>query len=260
MKTETWKPHIDGEAMQFIPQDQASVGRKQPNIVVAIPCFNEEPFVGDVVRKVRKYVDEVVVIDDGSHDGTAKAAGLAGAVVESHNANRGYGEAIKSCFWAARVRDADVLLILDGDGQHDPDQLPQFLAPILDGEADMVIGSRFLNGSNGIPAYRKLGIHAITWLFNVGAKTKVSDSQSGFRAFGKTVLDTMSLNEKGMGISVEILEKARKKGLVFQEVPISCSYHPQSSTLNPVRHGLGVAMTVLKMRLGTRCNAGGMRD
>ena len=221
----------------------------RPRIIAAIPCYNEESFIGEVVRKARKYVDEVVVVDDGSEDGTSEAARAAGALVVKHVSNGGYGESIRSCFEAGRSSGADVLVTLDGDGQHDPDELPYVLSPILGGNADLVIGSRFLNGMTKVPRYRKFGIHVITLLFNMGSRTKVSDAQSGFRAYSKTVLDSIFLTEKGMGVSVEVLEETRKRSFAIKEVPISCEYHSESSTLNPVRHGLGVVLTVMRLRL-----------
>ncbi|MBT9133124.1 MAG: Undecaprenyl-phosphate mannosyltransferase [Firmicutes bacterium] len=119
-------------------------------VIVAIPCFNTKPAIAGVVSRARRYVDQVVVIDDGSHDGTAEAARAAGALVVNHGVNRGYGEAIKSCFEVAKANAADVLVILDGDGQHNPDEIPQLLAPMLQGEADLVIGSRFLQPNQSI--------------------------------------------------------------------------------------------------------------
>jgi glycosyltransferase involved in cell wall biosynthesis len=113
-------------------------------VLAAIPCFNTEPFIAGVVSRARKYVDLVVVIDDGSYDGTAEVARAAGALVINHDTNRGYGEAIKSCFEAGKINAADVLVTLDGDGQHNPDEIPKLLALILKEEADLVIGSRFL--------------------------------------------------------------------------------------------------------------------
>lgn len=220
----------------------------RPKVIAAIPCYNEERSIGEVVCKVKNHVGQVIVIDDGSLDGTSKAAKAAGALVVKHASNIGYGESIRSCFAAAKANDADILVTLDGDGQHNSAEVARLLAPILNGRADLVIGSRFLGGQNNVPRYRKFGIDVITWLCNVGSKAKVSDSQSGFRAYGRRILETFSLTERGMGISVELLIKARGKGFIIQEEPISCSYHPNSSTLNPVHHGLGVALTVVKLR------------
>jgi len=232
-------------------------------VIAAIPCFNTEPFIADVVSKARKYVDQVIVIDDGSHDGTAEAARTAGALVITHEVNRGAGAATESCFEAARMNVADVLVTLDGDGQHNPDEIALLLAPILKGEADLVIGSRFLQPTQPtpqtqqtqrtqqtqMPGYRKFGISVITFLWNFGSEVKVSDAQSCFRAYSKKAINSLSITENGFGFSIETLEKARRKGFIIKEVPISCIYHSNSHTLNPIVHGLGVALTVVKIRL-----------
>jgi len=221
----------------------------QPKVIAAIPCFNTRPFISDVVSRARRYVDEVIVIDDGSHDGTADIAKATGALVINHSVNRGYGEAIKSCFEAAKTNDVDVLVILDGDGQHNPNEIPRLLAPILQGEADLVIGSRFLTSEHNMPKYRKFGIGVITFLWNFGLKVKVSDAQSGFRSYGKKIFENSSLSERGMSISIETLEKARRKKAIIKEVPISCSYVPSTLNFGAIRHGLGVALSVVRIRL-----------
>ena len=223
--------------------------------IVAIPCFNTGGFISDVVSRARKHVDQVIVIDDGSHDGTAERAKAAGATVVSHAKNRGYGGAIRTCFEAAKANGAGVLAVLDGDGQHNPDELPQVLAPIIAGEADMVIGSRFLDRKTNMPRYRKFGIDVITFLCNFGSNVGVSDAQSGFRAYSARVVDALSLRESEMAISVEILIKARERGFNIKEVPISCLYHSNSSSLNPVVHGLSVAISVVKLRIKNRLAA-----
>jgi len=217
--------------------------------IVAIPCFNTEGFIADVVSRARRHVDQVIVIDDGSHDSTAERAKAAGATVVSHGVNRGYGETIRSCLKAAKEDGADILAILDGDGQHDPDELPQILAPILRGEADVVVGSRFLGGRTNMPRYRKFGIDVITFLCNFGSNVRVSDAQSGFRAYSANVIADFPLKANGMTISVEILIRARERSFSIKEVPISCIYHSNSSSINPMIHGLGVLFSVLKLRL-----------
>lgn len=221
----------------------------QPKVIAAIPYFNTKRFIKDIVSRAREHADQVIAIDDGSHDGTAEAARAAGALVLSHDQNRGYGKAIQSCFEAARANGADVLVILDGDGQHNPDEIPRLLAPVLRGEADVVIGSRFLTSEVNMPRYRKFGISVITWLFNFGSRTKVSDAQSGFRSYSRKVFETLSLSEPGMSVSIETLDKARKGKAVIKEVPISCFYVPSTLNLKATRHGFSVALSVVRIRL-----------
>ena len=222
----------------------------RPKIVAAIPCYNEEAFIGDIVQQVRRYVDEVIVVDDGSRDATAAAARAAGAIVLKHETNKGYGEAIGSCFKAARDLDADILVTLDGDRQHTASEIPAVVEPVVRGEADLAIGSRFLSPDHqkDMPRYRRLGIKIITWLLNVGSKTKVSDSQSGFRAYSRRLVDTLQVSQKGMGISVEVIARARRAHLAIREVPITCIYHRESSTMNPLTHGMSVALATLRCR------------
>jgi glycosyltransferase involved in cell wall biosynthesis len=143
------------------------------------------------------------------------------------------------------------MITIDGDNQHLPEEIETLAAPILRGEADLVIGSRLLQPGQqtNMPRYRKLGIRIITWLFNVGSRAKVHDAQSGFRAYRGEILDAITLTDRGMGVSVEVLIKAREMGFSIREVPVSCRYDDQSSTLNPLRHGLGVAVAVVKFRV-----------
>jgi len=222
--------------------------KNRPKVVAAIPCFNTELSIADVVSRARKYVDRVIVIDDGSRDGTAEVAKAAGALVINHGTNRGYGIAVKSCFEAAEANAADVLVILDGDGQHNPDEIPRLLAPVLRGEADLTIGSRFIADNHNMPRYRKFGISVINFLWNFGSKVKVSDTQSGFRVYRRGVIQGVSLVETGMSISVEALEKIRSKGGTIKEVPISCLYVPSVLNMGAIRHGLSVALSVIRIR------------
>ncbi len=222
---------------------------KGPRVIAAIPSLNTERVIGEVVSKASRYVDGVIVINDGSHDRTAEKAAAAGATVINHQVNKGYGEAIKSCFEAAKAGGADVLVILDGDGQHNPDEIPDLLLPIIKGDADVVIGSRFLVEDNDMPQYRKFGIGVITFLWNFGSGEKITDSQSGFRAYASSVFRTLHITEKGMGASIEVLEKARRAGSTIKEVAASCKYASSHLTPRATRHGLKVALSVIRIRL-----------
>jgi glycosyltransferase involved in cell wall biosynthesis len=236
----------------------------QSKIIAAIPAYNEARHIEEIVSKTLRYVGQVIVVDDGSEDGTGERARGAGADVVTHRHNRGYGGALKSCLEKGREQDADVLVLLDADGQHIPNEVPKVAWPVLEGRADIVIGSRFLNNHNNVPRYRKFGIDVITWLFNAGSSVKVSDAQSGFRAYSKRALDMLlPLEEEGMSISMEIIIKARKLGLRMCEVPITCLYIEGSSTLNPVVHGVSVAMLTLVQRvryMGVNGDNSGVKD
>jgi len=218
----------------------------KPLIVACIPAFNEERTIGGVVVRAMKHVDRVVVCDDGSVDLTAEIAGGLGAVVVRHERNTGYGAALKSSFKEAFRLGADVVVTLDGDGQHEPGEIPRLLERLKEGDVGIVIGSRFLEGgSSDAPKWREAGIKLITDLTS-NDEFKITDAQSGFRAYSREALESLILTEEGMGVSTEILLKAGENGLSVAEVPVSISYREGSSTQNPVVHGLGVILSTVK--------------
>jgi len=218
--------------------------QNKPKIIAAIPCFNEERCIGSVVLKTKKFVSSVVVIDDGSTDATAEVAAEAGATVYQHGQNRGYGATVRNALSKGRELGADVLVILDGDGQHDPKDIPKLVKPILDGEADVVIGSRFLGQGKKPPFYRRVGQRVLTAVTNVGSGQEVSDSQSGFRAYSSKALNALNLAEDGMSVSSEMQFAISKSGLKVAEVPIDVSYFDKAKR-NPVGHGISVLSRVL---------------
>jgi len=220
----------------------------KPRVVAIIPCYNTESCVAEVATKCLLHADHVIVVDDGSTDHTAEIAKRSGVDVISHERNMGYGAAIITGFKEAQRKDNDIIVIIDGDGQHNPSEIPLLLEPILSGEADLVIGSRFLSNNHNMPSYRNFGIKVITWLWNVFSKIKVSDSQSGYRAYNKTLFKDLTLSENGMSISIEILEKSRRKGVTITEVPISCHYTHSTISLNAIKHGLRVSLSVIRIR------------
>jgi glycosyltransferase involved in cell wall biosynthesis len=225
----------------------------EPIVVVGIPAFNEEKTIARVVLGAQKHADIVVVCDDGSQDLTGEIAERLGAVVICHEKNLGYGAALQSLFRRARDLKADVLVTLDSDGQHDPAQIPLLVEPIKQGVAEVVLGSRFLEqeGTVDMPSYRQFGVKMITKLANGSGKDGVSDSQSGFRAYGKHALERLSINEDGMSASIELLRAISKNGLKVCEAPISCKYlnngKVKTSSKNPIVHGLGLLMSIIKL-------------
>jgi len=217
-------------------------------IAAGIPAFNEEKNVGSVIVELLKFVDIVIVCDDGSNDNTGMIAKKMGAIVVNHERNLGYGAGIKSLFLKARELGVDVLVTLDADGQHRPKDVLTVLEPIKKHETDIVIGSRFLDqNQQQIPSYRKAGIKIITKLANTTLDKTITDSQSGFRAYNSNVLSEIIPLEHGMGVSNEILIKANKKGFTISEVPIVVSYQGDTSTHNPVSHGASVIFSTLKI-------------
>ena len=216
-------------------------------ITVGIPAFNEEKNISDIIQKLSKICDTVIVCNDGSTDNTGKIAEKMGAVVITHERNMGYGGAIRSLFLKARELESDMLVTLDSDGQHRISDILHVIDPIITNQADLVIGSRFLeDNQEDMPKYRKIGIKMITSLANSSLEHSVSDSQSGFRAYGKNVLSEITPSENGMGVSNEILIKVSKKGLKIVEVPIVVSYEGDTSTQNPISHGVSVTLSTLK--------------
>lgn len=215
-------------------------------LVVGIPAFNEEKSIGSVILKLQKIANKIIVCNDGSTDLTADIAQKLGAIVINHPKNLGYGAGIASIFVKAKEINADVLVTFDADGQHRVEDIQAVIDPIIKNEADIVIGSRFLGNNQEVPEYRKIGIKVITKVTNSTLNEKLTDSQSGFRAYNKRALAELSLSDHGMGISTEILIKAGSKGMKIAEVPIKILYGEDTSTHNAVSHGVSVLFSTMK--------------
>ena len=216
------------------------------NITIGIPAFNEEKNIGKVIVTLKKITNDIIVCDDGSNDLTKEIAEGLGVKVISHTKNMGYGEAIKSIFNEAKKKEADILVTFDADGQHRPEDIMSLTKPIIDQEAEVVIGSRFLKNETNMPKYRKIGVKVLTKVTNMSIKENLTDSQSGLRAYQKKVLQNISLTDSGMGISTEILIKSHQKEFRIVEVPIQILYGEDTSTHNPVSHGTSVLLSTIK--------------
>ena len=216
-------------------------------ITIGIPAYNEEKNIAPIITKLKKITDSIIVCDDGSSDMTSKISQDLGARVVTHEKNMGYGAAIKSIFLEAKQIQPDILVTFDADGQHNVEDIEKVIVPIQKSTSDIVIGSRFLNEKNKeIPRYRKVGIKTITGLTNTLTGTKISDAQSGFRAYSKKTLEKITPSDEGMGVSTEILIKSSNLGLVIAEVPIKINYGGDTSTHDPVSHGTSVILSTLK--------------
>ena len=215
-------------------------------ITVGIPAFNEEKNIAAIIIGLKKITDEIIVCNDGSTDSTGEIAKELGAIVINHEKNLGYGAGIKSIFLKAKEMKSDMLVTVDADGQHDVRDITKIVTPIQEDKAEIVIGSRFLEKAENIPEYRKFGIKLITKVTNLSLNQSLTDSQSGFRAYSKKVLEKLVLSDKGMGISTEILIKANNFNFRIGEVPIKVSYEGETSTENPVSHGTSVLFSTIK--------------
>ncbi len=214
-------------------------------ITAILPAFNEEISIGSVILWTKEYVDRVIVVDDGSSDHTADVAMLAGAEVICHLTNMGKGAALKTGFEV--VADTDVILTIDSDGQHNPCEIPTLIALILKGDADLVIGSRYMNGNEkNTPAYRRLGQFVLNQVTNLNSGLHVTDTQSGFRAFAGSTKNLFRFNSSGLAIESEMLADAGNAGLRIKEVEVGVRYDVDCSTENPVKHGVGVLVKVLR--------------
>ena len=223
----------------------------KPFVVACIPAYNEEKTIARVVLEAQRYVDKVVVCDDGSADLTGEIAERLGADLIRHERNMGKGAALRDLFEAAKKYNPDIIVTLDADGQHDPKDIPRLLEPLERGEADFVIGSRYVKGAKiDAPLYRRFGLKIINFLSRNATRSCVKDTQSGFRALTIKALDELQeIESEGYGVESEQITLAVKKGLRIKEVPVTVRYKglPRTSKKQPLSHGAEIIATILKM-------------
>jgi glycosyltransferase involved in cell wall biosynthesis len=239
------------EKPKILLHDPSTNCLQKPFITVGIPAFNEEQSIAKIVLQAQKFSDKVIVCDDGSTDMTAEIAQRLGAEVVKHKKNLGYGAALKSLFNKALEFCTDILVTLDGDGQHTASEIPTVIEPIINGSSDVVISSRFIDkkGAAEMPRYRKIGAKLITKLFNGSSKKGISDSQSGFRAYSREALERLSISEVGMAASIQILLEASRNNLRISEVAGTCKYKVDNvltSKENPLTQGFGIISSIIK--------------
>ena len=215
-------------------------------LIIGIPAYNEEKNIASIILKLKESADKIIVCNDGSTDLTGKISEELNVITIHHKENLGYGAAIRSIFLKAKELDGDILVTFDADGQHNIADIKNVILPIEKKQSDVVIGSRFLTKSNSVPQYRKLGIDIITKVTNSSLNKKLTDAQSGFRAYSKDVLRKIIPTDTGMGVSTELLIKSSSLGFRISEVPINVSYEGETSTHNPVSHGVDVLLSTIK--------------
>jgi glycosyltransferase involved in cell wall biosynthesis len=231
----------------FVTNSEKDIEEKiRPYIVACIPAYNEAQTIGNVVLSVKEYVDEVIVCDDGSNDLTYEIAEDLGATLIRHEKNQGYGASINSLFNQAIKTDADYIITIDGDGQHQALDILTLLDRIKQGDVDIVIGSRFVKGGKTeAPSWRNIGIKVISTFASKGG-AKITDAQSGLRVYTREAIMSLNLAEQGMGISTEIIMKSRDKNLRIEEVPISVLYRKKTTTRSPFSQGFSVLFSTFK--------------
>jgi glycosyltransferase involved in cell wall biosynthesis len=218
------------------------------NRVAIIPAYNEEATIGTVILKTKIYVNDVLVIDDGSTDDTGTIAEMAGAKVVRIPRNSGKANAILTGFKTISGKGYDAAIMIDSDMQHDPDEIPRLLAPIVDDSADLIIGSRYLNNSKDIPNYRKAGQTILNITTAIGSKVSITDSQSGFRALNKKAIESMNFDSTGYNIESDMITYFAEKGLRIKEVPITAIYRESNGHKhNPVSHGTSVLGNIVAL-------------
>ena len=215
--------------------------------LICIPAFNEEARLSDVIVEAKNYADLVVVCDDGSSDNTSKIAISNGAELIRHSKNLGKGSAMKSLFNYAKDHSAELVVMIDGDGQFKANEIPLLIKPILDGY-DIVIGNR-LGKNSKMPNYRTFGNKVLDKITNIAADLPFEDTQSGFRSYSKKAIESISIQSDGFGSDAEILVNAAQKNLKITDVPVSVLYDigTKTSTKNPISHTTEVVLSLIEL-------------
>ena len=221
--------------------------------IAVVPAYNEEKTIREVVSRLRGFVDEIVVVNDGSKDKTAEIIKKLNVTVVTHEKNKGYGGSIRSGFQKGLEIGGDVFILIDADLQHDPKEAGRLINFLIKNNCDVVLGSRFLENTSKIPLYRSLGIRMFTLMTRIIIGIKITDAQSGFRAFNRKAIEkTVNFSSNDMGASIEMLYLAKKSGLKIMEYPITCSYENVEYSVPPLRHGLQLIKILLKLYLKYR--------
>jgi len=232
---------------------QSELEIRKKSIVICIPAYNEEKTIAKIIIDAKKFSDKIIVVDDGSTDYTPKIVKELGVMLIQHKTNLGKGDALTTGFKRALIFSPDIVVTIDGDGQHDPSFIPSLIEPILKGEVDVVIGSRSKNTK--MPAYRKKGLELINALNKKAGKLKINDTQSGFRAYSKVSIQSIAKEKfDSYSADFEIIEAIAKNGFGIKEVPIQIKYDglDNTSKKNFLTHGGELILSSIFMIISRR--------
>lgn len=195
-----------------------------PKRILVIAAYNEAAMIEKVVASVVPLVDEVIVVNDGSKDQTALLAKKGGALVVSHPINRGQGSALQTGMEMALFRGADVIIHFDADGQHPAHQIDLLVKPVLDGQADVVVGSRFLDQTSNVPPTRRVVLKMGALFTRLMSGLEITDPHSGFRALSREAAQKLQLHQDRMAHASELLQLVARHELRFREIPVTIAY------------------------------------
>ncbi len=195
-----------------------------PDLWVVVPAYNESTRLPNTLRELVAHIRNVVVVDDGSPDDTAEAARECGVWVLRHPINRGQGASLQTGIDFALACGASHIVTFDADGQHDPDDIPAIVAPLVAREADITLGSRFLGRSFGMPTSRRIVLKLAILFTRIVSRIRVSDTHNGFRGFTREAASKLHIRQDRMAHASEILDEVRRLGLRFTEVPVTIRY------------------------------------
>ncbi|MBN2191039.1 MAG: glycosyltransferase family 2 protein [Candidatus Aureabacteria bacterium] len=218
-------------------------------IIALVSAFNEGKYIAGVTLKAKKYCKEVIVVDDGSGDNTADEAKSSGATVLKHSINRGKGAAIVTGLGYLEGKDFDAVVLMDGDAQHDPDDIPVLAGCMEGNSADIVIGSRMHDPEN-MPRIRLITNKFMSWLLRKYTGVSLSDTQCGFRLIRKHVLDNLNLNTDKFEIESELIIKASARKFKVLEAPVKTIYGSEKSKIRPFRDTLRFIKFMLSVKKG----------
>ena len=215
--------------------------------IACIPAYNEESNIRKTIENVGKFVDKVIVCDDGSNDRTVAEAENTGAYVIKCQKNKGKGAALQELFKFAKASNADIMITIDADGQFIADEIPLLLKPIIEKKSDIVIGYRF-DDKTEMPKYRKIGNKFLDKITNLAEDIGVRDTQSGFRSYSKKAIETINFNTDGFGADSEILINATEKKLKVSEEKVTVIYNTggRTSSKNPISHTTEVIGSIIE--------------